>query len=88
VITRFGFVAALTLLPLAALADISADAQKLQGAWEEAGCNFTVQNGAAIAEAAGLDQNSLLQAVNELYTQGLVTAEADGSMKLQTEACK
>ena len=41
-----------------------------------------------LAEAAGLDQNSLLQAVNELYTQGLVTAEADGSMKLQTEACK
>jgi hypothetical protein len=83
-----GFACALCLMvPTIAAADLETDTAALTAAIEAAGCVVNAENGDAVLAAAGLDEASVTAAVGALYEAGLLTAEADGSAKLHTEAC-
>lgn len=61
---------------------------RLIAAIEAAGCKVTASNGDAILAASGLSEAEVYDAVEELYRSDLALLEPDGSMTLQTDACK
>ena len=84
---RLGLVV-LACLPSSLLADVSADQAALAKAIEAAGCVVTAENGDEIFQASDLTEEQVFAAVAALYESGQAVLQPDGSMSLQTEACK
>jgi hypothetical protein len=81
-------VIALLIAPGAARADQQADSAALLAAAEAAGCIVTAENGDAVLAASGLSDEQVMATVAALYESGQVTMDADGNMKVMTEACQ
>lgn len=84
---RLGLVV-FSCLPSSLFADVSADQAALAKAIEAAGCVVNAENGDAIFQASGLTEEQVFAAVAALYEAGQAVLQPDGSMSLQTEACK
>jgi len=54
---------------------------------EDAGCVVTADNGDAVLAASGLNQEQTMAVIAQMYTDGAVMLEADGTMKLVSEDC-
>ena len=84
---RLGVVV-LACFPGSFFADVAADQAALAQAIEAAGCVVNAENGDAIFQASGLTEEQVFAAVAALYEAGQAVLQPDGSMSLQTEACK
>ena len=84
---RLGVVV-LACFPGSVFADVAADQAALAQAIEAAGCVVNAENGDAIFQASGLTEEQVFAAVAALYESGQAVLQPDGSMSLQTEACK
>ena len=84
---RFGLVV-LACMPGSVFADVAADKAALSKAIEAAGWVVTAENGDEIFQASGLTEEQVFAAVAALYESGQAVLQPDGSMSLQTEACK
>lgn len=55
---------------------------------EAAGCIVTAENGDAVMEASGLNEEQTMAVIAQMYTDGLVSLTAEGNMKLTNETCQ
>lgn len=55
---------------------------------EQAGCVVTAENGDAVLDASGLDQDQTMAVIAAMYADGLVALQSDGTMKLTNETCQ
>ena len=55
---------------------------------QEAGCVVTAENGDAVQAASGLDAEQTMAVITQMYNDGLVALQADGTMKLTNEVCQ
>lgn len=81
------FAAILVAMAGPAFAQTAGEIAAMTRAVEEAGCVVTAQNGDAVLAASGLDQDQTMAVIAKLYEDGLVSLQADGSMKLTNETC-
>lgn len=80
---------ALTLLAAPACAQDADEASvaAMTKAIEDAGCVVTAENGDAVLEASGLNEEETMAVIATMYSAGLVGLAADGSMTLTNEVC-
>jgi hypothetical protein len=80
------FVLPLILLAAPAMAQDDPVAA-MTAAIEHAGCVVTPDNGDVVLAASGLDENETMAVIAQMYGDGLVALQDDGTMKLTNEAC-
>lgn len=66
---------------------LQADIDAMTIAIQDAGCLVTAENGDAVLGASGLEENATMAVIEAMYRSGIVSLEADGSMKLTNEVC-
>ncbi|WP_296420918.1 hypothetical protein [Pseudooctadecabacter sp.] len=82
---RFACVFALMAAPV--VAQTEDEVAAMTRAVEEAGCVVTADNGDAVQAASGLDADQTMAVIAQMYNDGLVALQADGTMKLTNEVC-
>lgn len=69
------------------VAQTGTDVLAMTAAIEAAGCVVTAENGDAVLATSGLDEDQTMVVIAQLYEDGLVDLQADGSMKLTNDTC-
>lgn len=85
---RFVFASLLLAAPAFAQDADEASVAAMTAAIVDAGCFVTAENGDAVLEASGLSEEETMSVIATMYAAGAVALEADGSMKLNNEACE
>lgn len=79
-------IAAVVALP--AFAQTEGEVAAMTRAVEEAGCIVTAENGDAVQQASGLDADQTIAVITQMYNDGLVALQDDGTMKLTNDTCE
>lgn len=82
------FACAFALMAAPVIAQTEDEVAAMTRAVEEAGCVVTADNGDAVQAASGLDADQTMAVIAQMYTDGLVALQADGTMKLTNEVCE
>lgn len=82
------FVLPALLLAAPAFAQDADEIAAMTAAIEEAGCVVTADNGDAVLAASGLNEEQTMAVIAQMYGDGAVSLEADGTMKLVSEECQ
>ena len=79
--------ALLIVMAAPTFAQTADEIEAMTKAIEDAGCVVTADNGDNVLAASGLNEEATMAVIAQMYTDGLVALEADGTMSLNSEAC-
>jgi diacylglycerol kinase family enzyme len=82
-----GGLVVLALMASPAFAQDADAVASMTKAIEDAGCVVTAENGHAVLSASSLTEDETMAVIAALYGDGLVSLQADGTMKLTNDVC-